>query len=619
MVRQRFALVADIVFLLLAGAAAFIFMVGGVRWQIGGLRLTAGSGARAAAIAIIVLVARHAVVPDPSFAARLLTTLRHVKRLVRSRRLAGAADVVIVSLGALAFTVDLAGGVEWRAGALEVSLPDGTRLALAAVTVWLLRRVAFTGTSPFQLWLARWRERASPVGFEWPSGREWLLAAVVFGGATVVLLRQQMLAFTSVPDLGDPLFSMWRLAWVAHQLPRDPMHLFDGNIFHPAVHTLAYSDAALLPALIAAPALWLGAPLAVVYTSLILFSFVAAGLAMFALARAISGHMGGALIGGLVFAFDPFRFSHYSHLELEFTFWMPLAALCVLRALTTGDRGAGVLAGVLVALQGLSSLYYGAYLAVSLAVLVMCWIAVLGLPTRRALVPLAITVLLGTAAAALVTIPYWTSRSAVGERTVDETRAFSARGRDYLTASRHSAVYGTRLYEREGGERELFPGALAATPAGSGARGHDPGGERRRVARTPRHDLQVVIRAAAVPGVSRAGSISSRCRTLLRATGRLRGGCHRASNLVRLAETGNALGHRYRGPHRRPSNTRAAASLESRPRDLQRRGRPTCSARRPASSLGSRRVLARPGLRVLLDVPLASDHQRKQWFHSGMV
>jgi hypothetical protein len=459
-VRQRFALVADVVFLLLAGAAAFIGRVGGVRWQIGGLRLTAGSGTRAAAIAIIVLVARHAVVPHPSFAARLLTTLRHVKRLVRSPRLAAAADVVIVSLGALAFTVDLAGGVEWQVGALEVSLPDGTRLALAAVAVWLLRRVAFTGTSPFQLWLARWRERALPVAFEWPSGREWLLASVVVGGATALLLRQQVLAFTSVPDLGDPLFSMWRLAWVAHQLPRDPLHLFDANIFHPAVRTLAYSDAALLPALIAAPALWLGAPLAVVYTSLILFSFVAAGLAMFALARAISGHVGGALIGGLVFAFDPFRFSHYSHLELEFTFWMPLAALCVLRALTTGDQGAGVLAGVLVALQGLSSLYYGAYFAVSLAVLVMCWIAVLGLPTRRALVPLATTVLLGTAAAALVTTPYWTSRSAVGERTVDETRAFSARGRDYLTASRHSAVYGTRLYDREGGERELFPGTV---------------------------------------------------------------------------------------------------------------------------------------------------------------
>jgi hypothetical protein len=189
-----------------------------------------------------------------------------------------------------------------------------------------------------------------------------------------------------------------------------------------------------------------------------LFSFVAAGLAMFALGRAISGHVGGALIGGLVFAFDPFRFSHYSHLELEFTFWMPLAALCVLRVIATGDRGAGVLAGVLLVLQGLSSLYYGAYFAVSLAVLVMCWIAIFGSPTWRALVPLAIVAVTGTAAAALITIPYRANRLTVGERSMDEIRAFSARGRDYLTASRHSAVYRNRLNEREGGERELFPG-----------------------------------------------------------------------------------------------------------------------------------------------------------------
>src|SRR6266851_4390852 len=140
-VRDRLALVADVVFLLLAGVAAFIGIAGGVRWHIGGLRMTAVSGTRAAATAIIVLAARHAVVRHPSFAARLLIPLRHVKRLVRSRRLAAAADVVTVSLAALAFIIDLAGGVEWQAGALELSMPDGSRPALAAVAVWLLRRV----------------------------------------------------------------------------------------------------------------------------------------------------------------------------------------------------------------------------------------------------------------------------------------------------------------------------------------------------------------------------------------------------------------------------------------------------------------------------------------------
>jgi hypothetical protein len=69
---------------------------------------------------------------------------------------------------------------------------------------------------------------------------------------------QQVVAFHAVSDLGDPLFSIWRLSWVAHQLPRDPLHLFDANIFFPELRTLAYSDAMLVPALLAAPFIWLG-------------------------------------------------------------------------------------------------------------------------------------------------------------------------------------------------------------------------------------------------------------------------------------------------------------------------------------------------------------------------
>ena len=42
-----------------------------------------------------------------------------------------------------------------------------------------------------------------------------------------------------VPDRGDPVFSAWRLASLAHQLAGDPRHLFDGNIFFPRQWTLA--------------------------------------------------------------------------------------------------------------------------------------------------------------------------------------------------------------------------------------------------------------------------------------------------------------------------------------------------------------------------------------------
>jgi len=56
-----------------------------------------------------------------------------------------------------------------------------------------------------------------------------------------------------------------------------PAHTVRRQYLHPAVRTRAYADTMLLPTLMAAPAVWLGAPLTVVYTSLILFAFVAAG------------------------------------------------------------------------------------------------------------------------------------------------------------------------------------------------------------------------------------------------------------------------------------------------------------------------------------------------------
>ena len=35
-------------------------------------------------------------------------------------------------------------------------------------------------------------------------------------------------------DTGDPILNEWALAWVAHQIVTDPLHLFDANIFYPS-------------------------------------------------------------------------------------------------------------------------------------------------------------------------------------------------------------------------------------------------------------------------------------------------------------------------------------------------------------------------------------------------
>jgi hypothetical protein len=368
-------------------------------------------------------------------------------------RIARLLDGALIVFVAAAFVVDL------TIASTSTSTLPGRVVLLAAIAILGVRHTLLRGV-PSLAFRLRARGTATPVDFEFPTLRASLWALLLFAAATGIVLHQQVAAYTSVPDRGDPLFSMWRIAWVAHQLPRDPLHLFDANIFHPAARTLAYSDAMLVPALIGAPALWLGAPVAIVYTSLLLVSYVAAAFSMFLLGYATTRHSGAAAVAGLVFAFDTFRLLHYSHLELQFTMFMPLALLFMLRTLASGRRKDGALAGLCVALQALCSLYYGMYLALALMVFALCW----ALFVKRIDVRTVASLTIGIALAAIVcvpfTIPYWANRGTVGERNEDEIRAFSATGRDYFTAYRQSSLYGLRLWSANDTERKLFPGVV---------------------------------------------------------------------------------------------------------------------------------------------------------------
>ena len=92
--------------------------------------------------------------------------------------------------------------------------------------------------------------RVGPASWRAPHFRT---AAVLMAAAIGVLLHAQVAHLYSVPDRGDPLFSMWRMGWVTHQLMTDPAHLFDANIFYPDRLTLAFSDPMILPAVMHAP------------------------------------------------------------------------------------------------------------------------------------------------------------------------------------------------------------------------------------------------------------------------------------------------------------------------------------------------------------------------------
>ena len=119
----------------------------------------------------------------------------------------------------------------------------------------------------------------------------------------------------------------------------------------------------LVPALTVAPLLWLGVHQLLAYNLLLLSGFALSGAAMFLLVRSLTQHTGAALVAGFVFAFLPYRFMHYAHLELQMAQWMPLCLWAFHRTVSDGRLRDGLLTGLFLALQTLSSFYYGIFFA----------------------------------------------------------------------------------------------------------------------------------------------------------------------------------------------------------------------------------------------------------------
>jgi hypothetical protein len=284
---------------------------------------------------------------------------------------------------------------------------------------------------------------------------EWSAVIVGFSALVAVFTWPQIVRMDSVPDLGDPLFSIWRLSWINHQLPRHPLSLFDGNMFFPERYTLTYSDPVLVSALMSAPLFWLGLNRVVIYNIVFLSAWVLSGAAMYLLARSLTGRRDAAIVASVVFTLYPYRFDHYSHLELQMTIGMPIALWALHRTLARARTADGMATGGAFALQMLSSLYYGVFMVVYLAVVGGALWAGRHFPRGPVLKLVA-----GAALAAILIAPiattYQAGKAVVGERNDAEVKAFSAVGHDYLEPHFRARIY-QRWVDPRLHERQLFP------------------------------------------------------------------------------------------------------------------------------------------------------------------
>ena len=276
-------------------------------------------------------------------------------------------------------------------------------------------------------------------------------------------------------DNGDTLLIEWSLAWVAHQLPIDPLHLFDANIFYPAKHALAFSEHLFTLALMGAPLRWLGASPVLVYNLLLLAGFALTGWVTCLVVHRWTDDWIAGVVAGSIMAFNAqslTRLPHLHYLHMEF-FLLTLFALD--RALRDPTARNALLLALCFVLQALTSNYHMVFALEGMFAAVLArpsdWTGNRFLPAARALG------LAGLVSAVCIfpfLLPYYHTQQDYGlTRRLSDVAMYAASMNDYLaTGARvHFFTWSRRFYERSG--TALFPGVLplvlalvaASTPA----------------------------------------------------------------------------------------------------------------------------------------------------------
>ncbi len=167
-------------------------------------------------------------------------------------------------------------------------------------------------------------------------------------------------------DNNDTAFNTWILAWVAYELPRDPLNLFQAPIFCPEVDTLAYSEHLIAQSIMGAPLLWLDWSPVLVYNLLVMLGLALSGLSMSLLVRHWTGSTAAGIVAGCLFAFNAHLLTRFAHIQTLHLQFIPPTLFALDRLIETVRwRYAALLTAAFVA-QALCSNYMMVFLSVAL-------------------------------------------------------------------------------------------------------------------------------------------------------------------------------------------------------------------------------------------------------------
>jgi hypothetical protein len=265
-------------------------------------------------------------------------------------------------------------------------------------------------------------------------------------------------------DTSDPVLNEWVIAWVAHQLPRDPLHLFDANIFHPESNTLAFSEHMFVQGVLGAPLIWIGVPTIAVHNVLILAGLVLSGWTMCLVMYRWTGDPWAAVLSGMLLAFNAHSLGRLSHLQALHVEFLPIAVYALDRLLVTARLRYALLLAIAYAAQSLTSNYLLVFTTFALVAAATVrpgeWLTRAAARTGLLLV---LAAAIGSALLIPFLLPYLqASRDQGLTRSLVEVAKYSGSWQDYLAASSrlHYGLWSFQFWR--GGGVPLFPGIVAA-------------------------------------------------------------------------------------------------------------------------------------------------------------
>lgn len=189
------------------------------------------------------------------------------------------------------------------------------------------------------------------------------ICTLIYAALAVVVCWPFLNSPTQLIMNGDNLLTSWTLGHNLRSLTTNPRDFYNLNYFYPHQNGLTFSDGLFTQTIVALPFYLIFRSLPITYNLLICLSFIAAALAMYALAHHYTRRPLISFIAGLIFGFSTYRLISLDHFQNQLVFWMPLAILFLDKWTKDYRWRDAILCALMFAGQALSSWYNGYFLA----------------------------------------------------------------------------------------------------------------------------------------------------------------------------------------------------------------------------------------------------------------